>query len=187
MRQYEIGQGPRCLFGNMDRLWVLAASPCHMWAHQWLLMGENWSVRAVTFMDIFMFLLIKKKREIFLIRLVFLIYNNIQSNVDFCNNVIAIAGWRASSLMRFIKVCNIIFPSRFLHSDFSPSNPARSKWGPTGCRVLGKRCNPKIMSDYGTLSLTSWDCAVTPLTEKKPLPMPSAIFGFVDARNTPLP
>lgn len=43
------------------------------------------------------------------------------------------------------------------------------------------------MSDYGTLSLTSWDSAATPLTEKKPLPMPPAIFGFVDVRNTPLP
>lgn len=74
--------------------------------------------------------------------------------------------------MLFIKVCTVIFLSRFLYRDLSPSNPAQSKWGPTGCRVLVKRCNPKIMSDYGTLSLTSWDSAVTPLTEEKPLPMP---------------
>lgn len=58
---------------------------------------------------------------------------------------------------------------------------------PTGCRVLVKRCNPKIMSDYGTLSLTSRDSAVTPLPEKEPLPMPPAIFGFIDALDTSLP
>lgn len=92
-----------------------------------------------------------------------------------------------ASLKGFIKVGNIIFSSRFLHCDLSPSNPARSRRGPTGCRVLVKRCNPKIMSDYGTLSLTSRDSAVTPLTEKKPLPMPPAIFGFIDVLNTSLP
>lgn len=92
-----------------------------------------------------------------------------------------------ASLKGFIKVGNIIFSSRFLHCDLSPPNPARSRRGPTGCRVLVKRCNPKIMSDYGTLSLTSRDSAVTPLTEKKPLPMPPAIFGFIDVLNTSLP
>lgn len=103
----------------------------------------------------------------------FLIHKNVEINVDAWNNLMATLT-RASS--KFVILC-------FHH--FSPSNPARSKWGPTGCRVLVKRCNPKIMSDYDTLALTSWDSPVTPLTEKKPLPMPSAVFGFVGARKTP--
>lgn len=92
-----------------------------------------------------------------------------------------------ASFTGFIKVPNIIFSFRFLHCGLSPFHPARSRRGPTGCGVLVKRCNPKIMSDYGTLSLTSRDSAVTPLTEKKPMPMPPAIFGFIDVLNTSLP
>lgn len=107
-----------------------------------------------------------------------MIHKNVQMNVDARNNLMATLT-RASLNALHRSLLSYCF------QHFSPSNPARSKWGPTGCRVLVKRCNPKIMSDYDTLSLTSWDSPVTPLTEKKPLPMPSAVLGFVGVRKTP--
>lgn len=186
MRQYEIGQGPRCLFGNMDRLWVLAASTppyvsspvafdggelvCYSWQLLW------------TFLRLLSVSFEKKKYHDFTIRKHGAVVEHLNKQGWFKKTkqkqFLAHYGVSITDLW---KLEIFVFIS-LTHCEGNSLKRARGMRDPTGCRcwVSVIRCNPTIMSDYDTLAPTYRDTKETPVSHKASREAPVRLPAFLN-------